>query len=110
MSKYTPQMEAQLREKETWTFEDCEKFADEFPDITTRSVISKVKNLGLQYQPKPAAVKSTVKQIRKSDMVRGIAKSLEMNYDAIAGLAKADKRALTLLKDAIFWRTQEDVD
>jgi hypothetical protein len=105
-------MEAQLREKETWTFEDCEKFAAEFAanDITTRSVISKVKNLGLQYQPKPAAVKSTVKQIRKSDMVRGIAKSLEMNYDAIAGLAKADKRALTLLQDAIFWRTNEDVD
>ena len=101
MSKYTPQMEAQLREKETWTFEDCEKFADEFSEISTRSVISKVKNMGLEYEPKPVETKSATPQIRKADMVKGIAASLNVSYDALAGLGKADKRALQALEDAV---------
>lgn len=101
MSKYTSQMEQQLREKEVWTFADCEAFAAEHSEITTRSVISKIKNMGLEYQPKPAETKSGGIQIRKSGMVRGIAAALNVNYDSLAGLAKADKRALAELENAI---------
>ena len=96
-------MEAQLREKEVWTYADCVAFAEEHSgsDITARSVISKVKNLGLEYEAKPAEIKSTMPQVRKADMVKGIAAALSVSYDAISGLAKADKKALDALKEAL---------
>lgn len=102
MSNYTPKMEAELRAKEVWTYADCEAFAAQHSEISTRSVISKVKNMGLEYKPQPKAAKTAKgDQIRKSDMVKGIAAALSVNYDAIAGLAKADKRALTELQKAL---------
>jgi hypothetical protein len=109
MSKYTDEMITEMMAEGTWNYAMAEAFAEKYADkgLTTRSVISKIKNLGLIYHPKQKAAPAQ-KQIRKSDMVRGIAKSLEINYDAIAGLAKADKRALAQLQDTISWRMQDD--
>ena len=101
MSKYTPQMEARLREKEVWTYADCAAFAEQFPEISARSVISKIKNMGLTYEAKPAETKSSTPQVHKADMVKGIAAALNVSYDSIAGLAKADKRALDSLVQAL---------
>ena len=102
MSNYTPKMEAELREKDEWTFADCEAYAENYPEISARSVASKVKSMDLTYIPKPkAATKSGAPVIRKSDIVRAFAASIGANYDAISGLAKADKASLLNLIQAV---------
>jgi len=101
MSNYTPKMEAEMREQESWNYEQAVAYAEQHPDLSTRSVISKVKSLGLAYTPKPAVTKSATPQVRKSDIVNAIAQAVNANSDALAGLAKADKNALTELTRAI---------
>lgn len=102
MSNYTPKMEAELREKAVWTYDDCAAFAERYSEISTRSVVSKVKNMGLEYIPQPKKAKGTKgRDIKKADIVRGIAAAIAVNYDTLAGLAKADKLALEALEKAL---------
>ena len=101
MSNYTDSMVAELNAQDTWTYADCAAFAARFPELSTRSVISKVKSLDLTYVPKPAETKSAEPQVRKADIVAAIAEAIGVNVEAVEGLAKADKRALAELFKAV---------
>lgn len=99
MSAYTDKMVAQLMAASSWNYYDCEAFADEYK-LSTRSVISKVKSLGLLYVPKPKPV-AKGGQVRKTDVVEGIATAVGVTFESVEGLAKADKRSLTALLQAV---------
>lgn len=95
MTAYTDTMVETLQAQEIWTYSDAVAFA-EAHSLSNRSVISKIKSLGLDYEPKPKVAKATV-TIRKVDIVAQIATSLGMPFDEVEGLAKADKAALQFL-------------
>lgn len=101
MSNYTPSMEATLREKDNWSYEDCESFASEHPELTTRSVIAKVKNMGLEYTPRQttAVTKTGEPVVRKSDIVAGISDAFGVSRETLEGLATGKKAALLALAD-----------
>lgn len=103
MSNYTDQMVAEMEVIHSnggFTYESAKAYAEQ-NNLTVRSVISKIKSLGLDYTPKAPAGKSSAPQIRKADLVRGIATALDVNYDTIAGLDKADRKSLSQLLGAI---------
>lgn len=100
MSNYSENMVAAMTKKGAFTFADAEAFAAEH-NLTTRSVVSKVKSLGLDYTPKPKAASKSGDRIRKADTVAAIAKGLDINVESIEGLAKADARSLSALLMAI---------
>ena len=92
MSNYSQKMVKVMTAQENWDFAKAEEFASQ-NNLSTRSVISKVKSLGLGYTPKPKAEAKTPR-VRKADVVGAIALALEIPVDTIAGLAKADASAL----------------
>jgi len=98
MSNYTDNMVAEMEKIGAFTYESAEAFAQKYADagITTRSVVSKAKSLGLEYTPKVVA-KASTPRVRKADIVADIATILGADADALAGLAKADMRALNEL-------------
>jgi glycine cleavage system pyridoxal-binding protein P len=100
MSNYTPTMIAQMQSAGSFTYDSASAFA-EAHGLSVRSVISKVKHLGLDYTPKPKTVSTAGPRVAKSDIVNAIAKALDTDADMIAGLAKADARALSALLMAI---------
>jgi len=100
MSNYTPTMEAELQSAGSFTYDSASAFADAH-GLSVRSVIQKVKHLGLDYTPKPKTVSSAGPRVAKSEIVDAIAKALDTDADMIAGLAKADARALSALLMAI---------
>jgi hypothetical protein len=53
---YSDEMIAVLKTQSTYNLDDCKKFAEQFPTVTARSVMAKVKALGLTYVTKKAAV------------------------------------------------------
>ena len=89
-------MVAKLNAGAPWTFAGAEAFA-KANNLSTRSVVSKIKSLGLEYQPKPKAARKNPDAIRKADVVAALAVKLGADADKIAGLAKADMKALTEL-------------
>lgn len=99
MSAYSDSMVATLTRQGSWTFAQAEAFASEH-NLTTRSVVSKIKSLDLAYTPKPKAA-SKAPRIRKADTVAAIAKALATDSDSLAGLAKADAASLSALLMAI---------
>lgn len=101
MSKYTDSMVAELVSKETWTWAECQEFASRFPEISPKSVVSKIKNLELEYVPKEPETKSTEPQIKKSDIVRDIADALRGSYDSLAGLSNSNKQSLEYLRSIV---------
>jgi len=96
MSAYTDVMVAKLNAGAPWTFANAEAFAKE-NNLSTRSVVSKIKSLGLEYQPKPKAARKNPDAIRKADVVSALATQLGADADKLAGLAKADMKALAEL-------------
>jgi hypothetical protein len=100
MSNYTPTMIAEMQSTGSFTYDSALAFA-EAHSLSVRSVISKVKHLGLDYTPKPKTVSSAGPRVAKSEIVNAIAKALDTDADMIAGLAKADARALSALLMAI---------
>jgi hypothetical protein len=99
MSQYTAKMETQLRTVGAFDYDSAAAFADEH-SLSVRSVISKVKSLGLEYTPREKVVAATPR-IRKADVVASIAAASGADLDAIAGLAKADLRSLQELLKAL---------
>lgn len=99
MSQYTAKMEGQLREIATFNYDTATGFAEEH-SLSVRSVISKVKSLGLDYTPREKVVAATPR-IRKADVVASIANASGADLDAIAGLEKADMRSLQELLKAL---------
>jgi len=99
MSNYTPTMVAALQ-SQSWDYESASAFAAEH-NLSVRSVISKINNLDLDYTRKPKTVSTAGPRVVKADIVAAIAKALDADPDEIAGLAKADSRALSALLMAI---------
>jgi hypothetical protein len=100
MSQYTDNMVATMTKKGSYTFAEAQAFA-EANNLTVRSVVSKIKSLGLDYTPKPKAASTGAPRIRKADTVVAIAKALDASSDELAGLAKADAASLSALLMAI---------
>ena len=100
MSNYTEKMVAEMSKRSAWTFADAQAYA-EANSLSVKSVVSKVKHLGLDYTPKPKAVSTGATRIKKADSVSAIAKALAINVESIEGLAKADSRSLSALLMAI---------
>jgi len=97
MSAYTDKMVLEMTSAGSFTYDSATAFADQY-GLSVRSVISKVKNLGLDYTPKPV-VASAGPRVRKADIVRMIEDQAGANTEDFAGLEKADMRALqNLLK------------
>ena len=99
MSNYSTSMVTALQ-SQAWDYESASAFAAEH-NLSVRSVISKIKNLDLDYTPKPKTVSTSGPRVVKADIVEAIAKALDADVDSIAGLAKADARALSALLMAI---------
>ena len=95
MSNYSQKMVKAMTAQENWDYAKAEEFASQ-NNLSTRSVISKVKSLGLDYTPKPKAEAKTPR-VRKADVVGAIALAVGVPVDTIAGLAKADASALANL-------------
>jgi len=99
MSNYSTSMVTALQ-SQAWDYESASAFASEH-NLSVRSVISKIKSLELDYTPKPKTVSTSGPRVAKADIVSAIAKALDADPDSIAGLAKADARALSALLMAI---------
>lgn len=99
MSVYTDSMVTELCAS-AHTYESATEFASKH-NISVRSVVSKIKSLGLAYERKPTAVRGNVERIRKADVVRVIATKLGLEDEALSGLGKADMGALQKLLQAI---------
>ena len=98
MSVYTDSMVTELCAS-AHTYESATEFAAKH-NISVRSVVSKIKSLGLAYEKKEV-VRSGVVRIRKADVVRVIATKLGLEDEALSGLGKADMGALQELLQAI---------
>lgn len=96
MSMYTEKMVAEMTAKGAFTFAEAEQYAKDH-NLSTRSVVSKVKSLGLAYTPKPKAARKNPDAVRKADVVAAIATQLSADADKLSGLAKADMKALAEL-------------
>lgn len=95
MSVYTDSMVTELCAS-AHTYQTATAFAERH-NLSTRSVISKIKSLGLAYERKPVAVKGEVTRIRKADVVRLIEIELGLKAEALSGLGKADAAALSTI-------------
>ena len=91
MSAYTDSMVTELCAS-AHTYESAAAFASKH-NLSTRSVVSKIKSLGLAYERK-VVVRSGVVRIRKADVVRVIETKLGLSDEALSGLGKADMGAL----------------
>lgn len=91
MSAYTDSMVTELCAS-AHTYESATQFAAKH-GLSVRSVVSKIKSLGLAYEKKEV-VRSGVVRIRKADVVRVIATKLGLEDEALSGLGKADMGAL----------------
>ena len=92
MSVYTDSMVVELTQAGAFDYAAASAFAEKH-NLSTRSVISKIKSLGLAYERKPV-VKGSVVRVRKADVVRVIATKLGLEDEALSGLGKADMGAL----------------
>lgn len=98
MSVYTDSMVTELCAS-AHTYQTAGEFASKH-NLSVRSVVSKIKSLGLAYERKPVPTKMEVR-IRKADVVRVIATKLGLEDEALSGLGKADMGALQKLLQAI---------
>jgi len=93
---YTVTQVAALTNAAPVSFADAQAFAAQW-NVSTKSVISKVKNLDLPYIPKPKAAKK-VAPVTKAQLVAQISVVLGVNLDGLVA-SKAD--ALVALLDAV---------
>ncbi|MGB1843051.1 MAG: hypothetical protein ACPHIB_02735 [Thalassobaculaceae bacterium] len=100
MSNYSDSMVNEMTAHGAFTFADAQAYAEKH-NLSTRSVVSKIKSLGLDYTPKPKAASKAGDRILKADTVSAIAKALDVNVESIDGLGKADARSLSALLMAI---------
>jgi hypothetical protein len=80
------------------TYESAAAFASTH-NLSVRSVVSKIKSLGLEYTKKE--VVRIEGKLRKSDVVRMIESKLSLKDGALSGLGKADMEALGKLLRAV---------
>ena len=95
MSNYTKKMEAEIA-SETMTYDRAVALATAW-GLSVKSVIAKTKSLGIDYTPKPRALRKT-SGITKADLVRQIEGKLDCQLD---GLQNASASALNTLLGAL---------
>jgi hypothetical protein len=100
MTAYTDKMVLDMTSTGSFTYETATAFAD-LHGLSVRSVISKVKNLGLPYTPKESVKSTSGPRITKADIVRLIADASGADPEALAGLDKADVGSLRALLAAL---------
>lgn len=99
MSNYTPELEAALKacaasNHGTITYAMAVEFAEDH-GLKSRSVISKVKSLGLAYEPKPVKVtKKGEPVVQKRQFVAAIEAALGISAPSLMKVSKADLEAL----------------
>ena len=94
MSNYSENMVAEMEKIGSFNYDSAAAFAEKH-GLSTRSVISKAKSLGLEYAPRVAA--KAAPRIRKSDMVISIADAIGVSPDELDGLSNAKTSALSTL-------------
>ena len=95
MSNYTPQMVAALMAGTVTNYDTAVSYA-EANSLSIRSVIAKVKSLGLPYTPKARILKRG-ERVTRVELVRAIEKSLASGTDSLVGLEKSSVAALSRL-------------
>jgi|TARA_R110000796_G_scaffold13720_20_gene44161 hypothetical protein len=100
MTAYTDKMVVEMTSAGSFTYETATTFASDH-GLSVRSVISKVKNLGLPYTPKQVVKSASGPRITKADIVRAIADASGADLEALAGLDKADAASLRVLLAAL---------
>jgi hypothetical protein len=94
MSNYTEKMVAEMEAKGSFTFDEAVAFA-EANGLKVRSVISKVRSLGLPYSPKPSKVTKTGEPvIPKASFVEQIATVVGEEMPSLEKATKADLEKL----------------
>ena len=93
MSNYTATVVTEMQEVGSFTYDSASNFAIE-KGLSVRSVISKIKHLGLEYTPKPKTVSSAGPRVKKADVVRDIAQQIGIDVEEIEGMDKSDLRSL----------------
>ena len=95
---YTPDMEAVLEDAQPIDYERAIQLGKEL-DRKPRSIIAKVKSMGLTYIVKTGSleVKTRAPRVTRVDYVEAIAKALSMDADELNGLELARIRALSNL-------------
>lgn len=103
MSNYTDQMVAAIEAAAPLNLAKAHALASDslFAEVSYRSIISKARSLGVAYEAQAKVAKATTVRVRKSDVVAAIARDLNADADALAGLAKADQRSLAALAEAV---------
>lgn len=98
-SKYTPAMEARIREEAPLNQAKAESLAVEFGQgFSGKSVIAKANRMGVAYEKKVAVTKSGGKIESKEKIVAEIAAIVGASMD---GLEKATKPALQAIRDHV---------
>ena len=100
MSNYTPVILAEMQSQDSFDYDSASAFASAH-GLSVRSVISKVKHLGISYTPKAKVVSTAGPRITKADLVDAIARAMALDVDSIRGLDKADAKALNTLLEHI---------
>lgn len=100
MTQYTNQMVSEMQQIGSFDYDSANDFASKH-GLSVRSVISKVKHLGLDYTRKPVVISEGKAKVRKVELVAAIAVQSGADPEAVAGLAKADVRSLANLLKAI---------
>lgn len=94
MSNYTTELTAALESRPRWTYAEAVAFAEEH-GLKNRSVIAKIKSLGLDYEPKPARVnKRNEPVVKKAQMVAAIETALGVTVGSLVKVGKADLETL----------------
>lgn len=93
MSGYTEVEVARLRAEGVVSYERAAELASEF-GRSHRSVISKVKQLGLDYVPKAKAPSNSLPKLRKADLVAELSESLGVDLEGLEGATYRSLEAL----------------
>jgi hypothetical protein len=98
-ANYSPEQEAMLRAASPLNLESAKSLADEMGK-SYRSVIAKVKSMGLPYESKPTP-KKRPGGATKSEAVAAIATALDLEASELDGLEKATGLALATILRAL---------
>ena len=93
---YTPSMLAVINGYDAFNKATATEIADKIGK-SPRSVIAKIKSMGLSYTVQRPVRKDGSPVSRKADTVAAIAKALDMELEDLDGLAKAPRSALIAL-------------
>ena len=92
---YTSEMVSSLMDGAVTDYDTAVSYSDT-NSLSVRSVIAKVKSLGLDYTPKTRILKRG-DRVTKLELVRAIEKSLASGTDSLVGLEKSNVAALSRL-------------